>query len=1205
MEKSRNKRRTGRVILALLLSVVMTVTFMPVWSFATTEVPETSGSDNQSSAQEAAENTEDLNQNESMSGSSEDLDENESVSGDEQSGTDVQTQTDDSQEKVTENGSESSGNETADENGSYPDKNNVEIYAEKEAVQVDVTVDMADSDDLLMQFLKNKVREEISNAPAKNGAKRKTYSQSRKSNLSGPELKVYEALAPMIESVALGESDSAEFRIPISEIFGDKMQYTAEELGFDNLDDQEAFNAFYAKFDYDEGKVIDALLTDMPYEMYWYDKTVGTTASREISLEKGEDYMKLSDESNYVLQFKVSADYSQSGDLNTTDVDTSKTGAAADFANNTAEIIVAHENDSDIDKLEAYKQEICDAVDYNFDAVQQDTSYGDPWQLIWVFDNVDSTKVVCEGYSKAFQFLCDLTEFNSSKIDCYRVTGKMGGGTGAGNHMWNIVHMDDDNNYLADITNCDEGSVGYEDLLFMKKPLNEAVSGYDYSFECQGQTVNYKYDEDTRDIYSEEELTLAYDDYDPEWNQGSGGNEEEEEVPFYDYIGEEWDTPVFTDGDAVLHIDVPEGENLPEYDSIGRIQVGATVQRDDGQGFDWVMEFERNNEFTFDEDTLEITIHGDKAQAALENGFIDIYVEGVAEGSDGEQDRTVWRAGGHIAYMEPVTELNIDNERNMLIGQNEYKDKEDNTAIVRNSRNPSGEEILYNVLSVESTDESVVSVDDSDEYEFRYSACAVGDADLTFVCQLEGIAVPVVHVMHVHVRERIYSTDVWTRSGSDSFLPGATVDFEAFAEQKYNETDPESDNTYEKKEPVDSSMLVWSVENGEDAVNGDITAGEDGITASLKIKSYDELKDENGEVDREIRVRLSVIEGEDTDPVSYRDYVIHVRSGYVEITPVDEFEALKDMEVGESRTITLQAREYSSQGGEGFDEDGSRAIENVHFTWEFDSGCVEVKDNEGNFIGYDEETGEYADTGNTTGSSCTFTITRKEDWDGRLMATAQWGEEEESVSREIRFNHKNYDLYLEGDESEGLYSDGDHTLYLKADDLSEEILEKLRVEYSLGIEKEGWNWDDDPDEENRWEILENPSGSEPQLYTVAEDGRSITLHGDALYQKLGREEDIHVFAKVLIGPDAEYPAAEIDRSIMLHEATLEWEKEEDRDLLPGWNGKVENSYRLWIENSEHQVLNIWKTGVWTEAAHSKNSMIRMMRQAMNTGGITG
>lgn len=1193
MEKSRNKRRKGRVIMALLLSVVMTVTFMPAWSFATTEVPETSGSDNQASAQEAEENTENTDQDESMSGSSEDLDQNELVSGENQAEPDgqVEINTDDSQDTSgTDNGSEASETETVNEEGTDPDRKNLKIFAEKENTQVDVTVDMADSDDLLMQFLENKVSEEVDNAHAAPGTEKKSYSKSRKNNLSGPELKVYEKLIPQIEKVASGEAESAVFEVPVSEVFGDKMSYTAEELGFDSIlvENPEGglmfadgiSEAFFGQYDYDTDAVMKALLTDLPYELYWFDKTNGMSFGLNeqgrcgyiYNNETGEDEIGFIDENPCLeITMYVSADYSKTGNLRTTETDTEKTGAAKAFVDTTSEIITDHSSDTDIEKLEAYKQEICDAVDYNYNALNSNPPYGDPWQLIWVFDNDASTKVVCEGYSKAFQFLCDQTEFDNTDLECYQVSGMMGGGTGEGRHMWNILHMDDSNdyNYMADITNCDSNSAGYPDLLFMKAPLEEAEEGYDYSFDCDGQIINYSYDDRTRSLYSEDELRLADTDFDPDWNPGSGGNEEED-VPLYEYVGEEWDTPVFTDGDAVLHIDVPEGDNLPEYDSIGRIQVGATVQRDDGQGFDWVMEFERNNEFTFDEDTLEITIHGDKAQAALENGFIDIYVEGVAEGSDGEQDRTVWRAGGHIAYMEPVTELSFDDESYMLVGGNNFIFTQSSGAFVRNSRFPQGEYFDYEVLSLESSDESVVSVENAeDDYGFRYTACAVGDADLTFVCSLDGVIVPVVHVMHVHVRERIYSTDVWTRSGSDSFLPGATVDFEAFAEQKYNETDPESDNTYEKKEPVDSSMLVWSVEDGEDAVNGDITAGEDGTSASLKLKSYDELKDENGEVDREIRVRLSVIEGEDTDPVSYRDYVIHVRSGYVEITPVDEFEALKDMEVGESRTITLQAREYSSQGGEGFDEDGSRAIENVHFTWEFDSGCVEVKDNEGNFIGYDEETGEYADTGNTTGSSCTFTITRKEDWDGRLMATAQWGEEGESVSREIRFNHKNYDLYLEGDESEGLYSDGDHTLYLKADDLSEEILEKLRVEYSLGIEKEGWNWDDDPDEENRWEILENPSGSEPQLYTVAEDGRSITLHGDALYQKLGREEDIHVFAKVLIGPDAEYPAAEIDRSIMLHEATLEWEKEEDRDMLPGWDGSIRNAYRLWIENSEH------------------------------------
>lgn len=30
-------------------------------------------------------------------------------------------------------------------------------------------------------------------------------------------------------------------------------------------------------------------------------------------------------------------------------------------------------------------------------------------ELIWVFDGDSSTNVVCEGYAKAFQYLCDLS----------------------------------------------------------------------------------------------------------------------------------------------------------------------------------------------------------------------------------------------------------------------------------------------------------------------------------------------------------------------------------------------------------------------------------------------------------------------------------------------------------------------------------------------------------------------------------------------------------------------------------------------------------------------------------------------------------------------------------------------------------------------------------------------------------------------------
>ena len=60
---------------------------------------------------------------------------------------------------------------------------------------------------------------------------------------------------------------------------------------------------------------------------------------------------------------------------------------------------------------------------------------------------------VCEGYSKAFQYLCDLSSFKD-KVECHSVSGVT-----SGPHMWNVVAMEDGYNYLVDVTNCDEGTV--------------------------------------------------------------------------------------------------------------------------------------------------------------------------------------------------------------------------------------------------------------------------------------------------------------------------------------------------------------------------------------------------------------------------------------------------------------------------------------------------------------------------------------------------------------------------------------------------------------------------------------------------------------------------------------------------------------------------------------------------------------------------
>ena len=161
----------------------------------------------------------------------------------------------------------------------------------------------------------------------------------------------------------------------------------------------------------------------------------------------------------------------------------------------------------------AYREYITNAVDYNSEAASTaNYPYGDPWQLIYVFDGDPKTNVVCEGYSKAFKYLCDLTWTGSApEVACYLPTGTMDGGTGAGAHMWNIVSIGGVN-YLADITNCDSGTTGAPDQLFLCGA--EGSVDASYAAATTNGTVTYVYDQKTKDIY-DQELVLSATKYSP------------------------------------------------------------------------------------------------------------------------------------------------------------------------------------------------------------------------------------------------------------------------------------------------------------------------------------------------------------------------------------------------------------------------------------------------------------------------------------------------------------------------------------------------------------------------------------------------------------------------------------------------------------------------------------------------------------------
>ena len=397
----------------------------------------------------------------------------------------------------------------------------------------------SDSNDLLMHYLQEKVSEQTGKNMS--SGKRKARRAARGSQLRGNDAKIYEALVPGIKAIAAGEAKTSVVSVPISVIVGDDNFLDLDELNayaeegqeIDAVCDPEtelvteAANALYeaARGDWNIDNIQNALLADFPYEFYWYDKTYddGKTVAIYAIYNDGvlhpDNYERgygFSEDAAIDFYFIVSSDYSDSGATGTIRINTAKTGAASRFADNAGTIINQNAGLSDLEKLYAYKDAVCEATSYNDEAMEnEDTPYGDPWQMIWVFDGDETTNVLCEGYSKAFQFLCDNSSFDNEQIECDTVTGFLDGGTGAGEHMWNILRMDDGRNYMADITNSDADSAGEDGALFLKGYSSyDPETGYVYATPVTDNgKVTYRYDNDAYNTFYEEELELSAYDY--------------------------------------------------------------------------------------------------------------------------------------------------------------------------------------------------------------------------------------------------------------------------------------------------------------------------------------------------------------------------------------------------------------------------------------------------------------------------------------------------------------------------------------------------------------------------------------------------------------------------------------------------------------------------------------------------------------------
>ena len=349
------------------------------------------------------------------------------------------------------------GDESQDKGGSK-----TEIHEKK---YVDVKFDY-DNNELAEAY--------INRAFGKNTSTRK--SSYNYVSYTGKSLAIYTYLREEVAKIASGEASNTQLTYTFV--------FTPEDFNltyFDQDSINNAYDSVTAEFENDLLDMFYTLTQSCPYDLYWFDKgTTGAYAYGTGGRVENEDLII-----EVYIDLKVAKEYRLTKNDEYT-VNTALYGSLVQIAlNNASAIISSYAGLDDYKKLKAYKNKICELTDYNDPAAHNgDVPYGNPWQMIWVFDGDPETTVVCEGYSKAFQYLCDNSTFRSDEIYALSVTGNCNGA-----HMWNVVHMDDGNYYLVDVTNCDPGWT-----LFLKG-YNSHPNSTTYTISAGNDTLfTYIYD---------------------------------------------------------------------------------------------------------------------------------------------------------------------------------------------------------------------------------------------------------------------------------------------------------------------------------------------------------------------------------------------------------------------------------------------------------------------------------------------------------------------------------------------------------------------------------------------------------------------------------------------------------------------------------------------------------------------------------------
>ena len=460
---------------------------------------------------------------------------------------------------------------------------------------------------------------------------------------------------------------------------------------------------------------------------------------------------------------------------------------------------------------------------------------------------------------------------------------------------------------------------------------------------------------------------------------------------------------------------------------------------------------------------------------------------------------------------------------------------------VENSEHPDGYDTEYSVTDVrvvsdeawgDGDDEVIVDFHrdqkSDDDYWWYYRVGHPGEAKLEVTYEdIHGETKS--YEFTLHVGGDVYTVSL-SSDGRMSAFPGGEIELIATGTHEYLD---EHGDYHRTSDDVD---FDWFIEDGEEIAQIDVDQN-DHSRATLRFNT----NGDNGQ-NQLIWLGLRVLDEDGNETEAYCRTGFWRSSDYIDVYPM---ELPRDLEVGESlENIEYEVRHYV-YGVDGYDVINDPDLE---FSWNYDENAISITENRNG------QAVEIGDGQTATGN--TFTVTRKREWSTHYEVHVRVNGEDhwnnyllENLDYNIWFEQHDLDLYSDDPEVP--------SLELHTDSLGDNWQDRLDLKIQAG------HWDRD-----HWgEMLEEGD------YTVDVEGETVRVAlSNAYLQSLDDYEDIRVTAEIYAG-NAEQTddnrIRETDAWFHIRQAKEEYDREWDRTMLPGWDGQVNGSYRVHIENSEN------------------------------------